>query len=346
MVEVNEGCSAAVPQWTSASTLDDFGVLCCNQPHIRLLTDADSLSLTHRVGHIGPLAIGELIVGSEVSLDCGELCSAYRVNVLRSGRIESVHRRSPISAGPGSVTVYQPRGHAEARWAAGSRMIAVKIDHGVVDDALSDALGRQVTPQIDFQPTVSTASSAVRSWLDMLLMVAGQVFRPGSVLTRPMVGLPLVDSLVRGLLLVADHPHRDAIAAEPKMVGSRTVRAALHIIEEEAHLPLTVSNLAARCHVSVRGLQEGFRRHLGISPMAYVRDVRLGRAHVMLQQSDPSIATVASIAYQWGFTNLGRFSAAHTVRYGETPVVTLRRKGFQDLAMRSRTTANNGRIAG
>jgi AraC-like DNA-binding protein len=346
MAEVNEGRSADEPQWTSASTLDDFAVLCCNQPHIRLLTDADSLSLTHRVGHMGPLAIAELNVGSEMSLDCGEFCSAYRLNVLRSGRLESMHRRTPITAGPGSITVYQPRGHASARWAAGSRMIAVKIDHGAVDAALSDVLGRQVTAQIDFQPTVSTASSAVRSWLDMLLMLAEQLFRPDSVLTHPMVGLPLVDSLVRGLLLVADHPHRDDVAAAPRMVGSRTVRAALHIIEEEAHLPLTVSTLAARCHVSVRGLQEGFRRHLGISPMAYVRDVRLGRAHLMLQQSDPSIATVASIAYQWGFSNLGRFSAAHAARWGETPAVTLRRTGFRDLAMRSRTTANIRRIAG
>jgi hypothetical protein len=37
---------------------------------------------------------------------------------------------------------------------------------------------------------------------------------------------------------------------------------------------------------------------------------------------------VASIAHQWGFTNLGRFAETHTTRYGESPEVTLRRTLF------------------
>lgn len=311
--------------WTTVAKLGDFQVRCCDQPHIKPLSDPDSISLTHRVGRIGPLTIGELIVGSDLSLYCGELCSAYRLTVLRSGRLEPDNRRSPITACPGNDTVYQPRGGTLSRWAAGTRMITVKIDHGVVDDALSDVLGRQVTANIDFQPTVCTTTGAVRGWLDMLLMLAEQSFQPGSMLTHPLVGMPYVDGLVRGLLFFADHPHRDAVAAEPKTIAPRTVRAAIDIIEAEAHLPLTVSELAARTHLSVRGLQESFRRYLGISPMAYLRKVRLSRAHRMLQQSDPSTTTVASVAYQWAFTNLGRFAAAHTARYGEAPAVTLRR---------------------
>ena len=98
----------------------------------------------------------------------------------------------------------------------GQPMVAVKIDRCVVDDALSDALGRQVTSQIDFQPSLSTTTGAAASWLNMLLMLTEQLFRPNSVLTRPLVGLPFVDSLVRGLLLAADHPHRDVVAAEPE----------------------------------------------------------------------------------------------------------------------------------
>jgi transcriptional regulator GlxA family with amidase domain len=158
-----------------------------------------------------------------------------------------------------------------------------------------------------------------------VLMLTDQMFAPGSLLTRPLVGLPLVDSLVRGLLLIADHPHRDVLAAAPRSVAPRTVRTAIELIEAEPHTPWTVSTLAARSHVSVRSLQEGFRRHLDTTPMAYLRNVRLERAHHALQQSDPSMTAVSAIAYEWGFTNLGRFAALHTARYGETPKVTLRR---------------------
>ena len=33
------------------------------------------------------------------------MCCAYRVNVLRSGQLESVHRGAVLSAGPGSIAV-------------------------------------------------------------------------------------------------------------------------------------------------------------------------------------------------------------------------------------------------
>src|SRR5262245_13981544 len=140
-----------------------------------------------------------------------------------------------------------------------------------------------------------------------------------------MIALPFIDTLVLGLLVAADHPHRAALAAEVSRPGPRSIRCAIDTMEADAHLPLTVAAIAARSHISVRALQKGFRHHLGISPMAYLREVRLRHAHQALLDSDPSTETVASVANRWGFTNLGRFSAAHTTRYGESPLVTLRR---------------------
>jgi AraC-like DNA-binding protein len=225
--------------------------------------------------------------------------------------------------------VYQPEGDAGSRWAAGSRLLGVKIDRCVVEDALSDALGRQLTTQIDFASCMSIEDGAARSWTNMLTLFAQQLFRPDSLLNQPMVGLPFIDSLVRGLLLAADSPYRSAVTGETDVVSPRAVRAAVEIIEEEADLPWTVSSLAARCHVSVRSLQQGFRRYVGASPMAFLREVRLRRAHQSLLESDPTTTSVASVAYRWGFSNLGRFAAAHTARYDEPPVVTLRRRAFR-----------------
>ena len=70
--------------------------------------------------------------------------------------------------------------------------------------------------------------------------------------------------------------------------------------------------------------------------MAYLREVRLRRAHQSLLETDPSVTSVASVAYHWGFTNLGRFAAAHTARYDEPPAATLRHRVFR------RTKANSG----
>lgn len=311
--------------WTPAKEFDDFALVCCGQPHMTLLSDAEEFSLTQRVGRMGLVTVSEIVVGADMSMDAGEVCGAYRIVVPMSGRIEGLYRGSSLTTGPGVAAVYPPEGHTAARWVAGSRLISLKIDRPAVDDALSEALGRQVTSQPEFTPVMPLNVTSTRSWLSMVALLKEQLLQADTVLHRPMVGLPFIDSLVRGFLLAAEHPYRDALLRDEELGAPRAIRTAVEILEEEAHLPLTLASIAARCHVSVRSLQQGFRRHLGTTPMAYLREVRLRRAHQTLLKSDPSAVTVASIAYQWGFSNLGRFAAAHAARYGETPTETLRR---------------------
>jgi transcriptional regulator GlxA family with amidase domain len=76
--------------------------------------------------------------------------------------------------------------------------------------------------------------------------------------------------------------------------------------------------------MSVRSLQDGFRRYVGCAPMAYLQQVRLGRVHEALRQSDRQRVTVASVAHQWGFAHLGRFASAYRARFGASPSETLR----------------------
>jgi AraC-like DNA-binding protein len=310
----------------TASTLDDFSGLCCGRPHSHLLTDPESLSLHVRAGGIGPLTTADFVVDAEVALDSGDGCGSYGVTLVRSGHAAIDYRDLTLVSGPGDANVYGPDGNITNRWTPNSRIIAARIHPCAIDDALSAARGQRVGSPVEFQPAIP-AGPALAGWTRMLLLLTDQLARPDSLMTLPLVGLPFVDSLVRGLLVAADHRYRDAVAAEPMPVLPRSIRAAVDIIEAEAEQPLTVTALATRSHISVRTLHDGFRRHLGMTPMAYVHQVRLHRAHRMLQQSDPSMATVTSIAHRWGFTNVGRFAAAHTARYGETPVATLRGAG-------------------
>jgi hypothetical protein len=165
----------------TAKTLDDFASLCCQEPHLTLRSNPDSFSLGQRAGRVGPVTLSQLVVKTDVTLDCGDRCSGYRVNVLQSGRFESMHRGSSQQSGRGTVAVYQPEGHTAARWTAGSRMLGVKLDRNAVDDALSDALGRQVTSQVDLVPNLATTTPAGRGWISMLLLLYEQISRPDSL---------------------------------------------------------------------------------------------------------------------------------------------------------------------
>jgi AraC-like DNA-binding protein len=316
-----------------AETLADAETLCgmslYPEQEMTILGNPDSFSLNQRVGTLGPLTVGEIAFGTDVRLDCGELHDSYHVNIPMSGHIESEHRGIHATADPEFATVYQPDVHtALPYWPEQTRLLCIKFDRSVVDDALRDALGNITTKQIDFRHTMQIHSGSGRAWAQMVMMLNDQVSLPDSFLREPMVGLPFIDTLVRGLLIVADHPYHSAVVRPIRPARSRLVDTAVEIIEADAHLPLTVSSIAVRSRGSVRSLQQVFRREMEMSPMAYVREVRLRRAHRALVESDPSVATVASIAHQWGFTNLGRFAETHAARYGEPPAVTLRRTLF------------------
>jgi AraC-like DNA-binding protein len=260
----------------------------------------------------------------DVWVNGGELRPHYHATLPVAASSAAAVNDCSLAAEPGPIAVYRPEGKAGVERYVG-RLLAVMIDRHAVEDALADALGRSLTSQIDFEPLIQTVTQAVRSWVAMVSVFTEQLFRPHSVLHEPMVGMPFADSVVRGLLLATDHPYRTALAGEAPEPLPRVIGAAIEVIEAEPDRPWTVSTLAARCCVSVRSLQQGFQRHLGTTPMAYLREVRLRRAHQHLLESDPSTATVASVAYRWGFSNLGRFAAAHTARYREPPVQTLRR---------------------
>ena len=294
-------------------------------PHrLRLLGRSKGFGLTGCVTGVGPITVGDITYETDVALDFGEARASYTVHVPMEGWLESRHRGQQLTSTPMLASVYLPDGDiAVTRWPGGSRHLSVKIDRVAVDRAVEGLVNGPVNFPIAFNALLPLNSDAAQSWVRLLLMVHRQLADPDSMLRHPAVAIPLAESLIHGLLLVADHPDREALAAQVSPARPAAVRDAMDIIEAGPHLPLTTARLAMQCHVSVRTLQEGFQRHLGMSPMTYVREVRLRRAHRDLRSADPAHSTVAAIAHRWGFTHLGRFAAAHKMMFGKTPLQAL-----------------------
>jgi AraC-like DNA-binding protein len=211
------------------------------------------------------------------------------------------------------------------RWAAGGRQLCVKIDRLALEEALAAQLEYGSTPvdrQLLLAPTLDTSRGPGRYWADLVLL-SRQLTRDDGLARAPLIARPLAEAVVHGLLLATDHSHCAALAAPAAPGPVPAVRAAVELIHAQPQEPWTTAALAGRCFVSVRSLQEGFKRHLGTSPMAYLRAVRLRHAHQELREADPALTTVTSVATRWGFANLGKFAAAHQATYGEKPRETL-----------------------
>ena len=122
--------------------------------------------------------------------------------------------------------------------------------------------------------------------------------------------------MISGLVLA----QASSLTAEMRDAGRplrpRTVERVLDLIAADPSAPLSLGDLASHAGVSARRLQQAFGEHVGVSPMAHLRAVRLERAHRDLRDTD---LPVAAIAVRWGFNNPGRFAAAYRAAYGESP---------------------------
>ena len=77
--------------------------------------------------------------------------------------------------------------------------------------------------------------------------------------------------------------------------------------------------------VSIRSLQDGFKKYVGMSPTDYLRNVRLNRVREELLAERSFDSSIADIAFRWGFTHLGRFAKLYHERFGELPSETIRK---------------------
>lgn len=147
---------------------------------------------------------------------------------------------------------------------------------------------------------------------DMLHLIPRR-FDSMSVETRNTVGLQLVDLLV--LALRADERTLTS--------GTSTVRIA-HLTRIEAFVRKNLGNsdlapeaIARGCGLSTRYLHELFRdtnQTLG----SWIRDQRLEACREAL--ADPAnAATVAEIAYRWGFSDQAQFSRNFKTHFGVSP---------------------------
>jgi transcriptional regulator GlxA family with amidase domain len=104
------------------------------------------------------------------------------------------------------------------------------------------------------------------------------------------------------------------------------LRRALTFIDENADRGITPTDIALAARVTIRAVQLAFRRHLDTTPTAYLRRVRLDRAHRQLLAADPAVTTVSSVAMRWGFASHSSFTAQYRATYGVAPSGTLRRR--------------------
>lgn len=273
---------------------------------------------------VGSITAGHLRYGREVRMVTDTL-ENFHVNVPLRGRVLSQSGRHTAATSPGRAAVFGPGWPAGLSWSADCVQLCLMVASSALESELEQLLGRSLDRPLDFDFEMDLTGELGRRWQPALQLLTAELNHPTGILQYSASRRHIEGLVLDGLLLAQRHNFSEELARAASPGPRGAVGRAAELMCERPEEAWGTVRLASEVGLSVRSLQEGFRRHFEMPPSVYLRRVRLERVREMLTCAEPGSVSVHEVARRCGFLHMGRFSAAYRDVFGERPSDTLRR---------------------
>jgi AraC-like DNA-binding protein len=271
---------------------------------------------------IGVITTGRLSYGHRVRL-VTESAHNFHVNMpIRGHAVSRCGQSDSVDTAAGQGLVFSPEASAEIAWSADCVQLCLMIPRAGLEAELERLLGHSIRSRLRFDFAVAPVhvTGRLQTVLDL---VAQELDQPSGLATSQVAGRHLEGLVLDVLLLGQPHNYSEAAIGFSRRAPGGVIKRAIELIEDRPIEAWTTVGLAAELHLSVRALQAGFKREVGMAPMAYLRMVRLRRAHTALKEAKPAETTVQAVAMSLGLLHQGRFAVNYRALFGEMPSETL-----------------------
>ncbi|WP_422749259.1 helix-turn-helix domain-containing protein [Mycobacterium sp. WMMD1722] len=184
---------------------------------------------------------------------------------------------------------------------------------------LIDAVG--ASPSLRFLSVNPVSVSATKRWIETINQ-AEQILRDPDAQSE--LALANIARVLAARITETFPTTTTPAVAQPGRLIPNTLWLALDFMEASAGVDIGVWDIARAVDLTPAGVTYLFRRHLGVTPMAHLRQLRLRRAHQELVDADPAQTTVGRVAARWGFARPASFAVFYRTCYAQSPHVTLR----------------------
>ncbi|WP_439688880.1 helix-turn-helix transcriptional regulator [Curtobacterium sp. SP.BCp] len=228
---------------------------------------------------------------------------------LKSGT-GAVDEDHDVPTGRPSLFRHDPQ---HVRW-TGYELDLIRIDRRTVEEVAAERGAWRPGP-LRFQPHHIPEGPALAAWWLMVRTVAAEVLRGPSVVPEARER-ELTRFAAGGLLTAIPHWPIGEQGPPPTAAAARFARAEGFLLDHATE-QISVEDVADAAGLSIRGLQEAFRRHHGVTPTTYLRRIRLLLAREQLESGEAE--SVGDVARAVGFGHLGRFASSYRAEFGELP---------------------------
>jgi AraC family ethanolamine operon transcriptional activator len=169
------------------------------------------------------------------------------------------------------------------------------------------------------QHGLAVAPNKLAGFRDWLACVLEQAFDNPQAFEHAAVIASLEEGLSHWLAWVSVPSDGSSHAARRR----RGLNRALEYLRTADVSRVSVADLCREAQVSERTLRYAFHDELDLSPLAFLRRLRLHAARRELMNAEGTVPRVTDIANRQGFLELGRFAADYRRLFGELPSETL-----------------------
>lgn len=293
------------------------------KPHsLKITGGSERLDARMHFMPLGDVSVSRLRYGSAVEIGPGPLEDFFLVQMPLIGSAAIDSGAQHIDSFPELASVLSPDDETVMRWAAGNDQLMLRISRSLLERTLVGQLNHPLESPLHFELGFRWRDTPLwQCLLNYLMDCSSQC----AALGEHKLVVDHIEQLVASTLLsMQRHNYSDAPPARRGTILPRHIRRAKDYVKAHAHEPISADQLAQVAGVSMRSLYAGFKEYLGVSPMQYLRDLRMECARTELMTGEAS--NVAGVALRWGFAHMGRFSNDYKQRYGESPSQTLRRR--------------------
>lgn len=175
-------------------------------------------------------------------------------------------------------------------------------------------IGRSLASIVRGNPRFNGGRSVEERRRDVERLGLDSIYRASGKLTDPLVAgwveNRILDSLLTGL------PGNER--RRPPGGMAMLARRAEDYLLTNLHAPLTIRDLCQAVGASERTLHLAFRQHLGTTPKAHLKALRLNAVRRDLRLAPPGVG-VMDVAMRWGFFHAGWLSQDYRRMFGESP---------------------------
>ncbi|MCU4368967.1 helix-turn-helix domain-containing protein [Acinetobacter courvalinii] len=276
-------------------------------------------------------ALYDLKYSAPVVICIDDSSSFYLFRITLEGQCQVGGTNQQLLQSAGIMSVTHPHTRQQIVTNQYCRNIILKLSKQEIETQLFKMLGHTCQAPVCFDSGLSCTAEGMSAIVETLNYLCHAYH---NIQNWSFISASFTQYLIELILLKIPNNYSEQLNAQRQQLVPGYIKKAQQYIQDNLHQAISLATLSQYCEVSIRSLQKGFSQYLQQTPVEYIREQRLERIHLALQQAQTD-ETVTDILLDHGIQSFGHFSTLYKKRFGCLPSHTLKMTPVQLSEIRS-----------